>query len=261
MPNGGLPKIKQVRDPLSAESAGMIRPRRPAWEVDLMAAALLGRKIGMTRLFDETGRQVPVTVIQAGPCYVSQVKTAERDGYDAIQLAFEDVKGRNSTMPLIGHDASAGLGPKRFHREFGASAAEVAAVAPGQQLNVGVFDQVKYVDLIGTSKGRGTAGVIKRWGFKGQQATHGVERKHRSPGSVGGRSSNAGTGRPKKGGKKAGRYGNARITVRSVEIIGKDSDQNLLWVKGPVPGANKGLVMIREAIRLYKRKAQPAAAS
>lgn len=226
-----------------------------------MAAALLGRKIGMTRLFDDGGRQVPVTVIQAGPCHVSQVKTAERDGYDAVQLAFEDVKARNSTMPLIGHDAAAALTPKRFHREFRVDGAELEQFTPGRQLQVDVFDQVRYVDVIGTSKGRGTAGVIKRWGFKGQQATHGVERKHRSPGSVGGRSSNAGTGRPKKGGKKAGRYGNARITVRSVEIIGKDKDRNLLWVKGPVPGANNGLVVIREAIRLYKRKVQTAAAS
>ena len=226
-----------------------------------MAAALLGRKIGMTRLFDEAGSQVPVTVIQAGPCYVSQIKTVERDGYDALQLAFEDVKGRNSTMPVIGHDAAAGVGPQRFHREFAASAAELAELELGQQLQVDVFDQVKYVDVVGTSKGRGTAGVIKRWGFKGQQATHGVERKHRSPGSVGGRSSNAGTGRPKKGGKKSGRYGNARITVRSVEIIGKDKDRNLLLVKGAVPGANNGMVMIREAIRLYKRKANKAAAS
>jgi len=226
-----------------------------------MAAVLLGRKVGMTRLFDEAGNQVPVTVIRTGPCYVSQVKTAQADGYDAVQIAFEDVKGRNSTMPLIGHDAAAGLTPKRFRREFQVNADEAAGYEPGQQLTVEVFDNVKYVDVIGTSKGRGTAGVIKRWGFKGQQATHGVERKHRSPGSVGGRSSNAGTGRPKKGGKKAGRYGNARITVRSLEIIGRDKDQDLLLVKGPVPGANKGLLMIREAIRLYKRKANKAAAS
>ena len=226
-----------------------------------MAASLLGRKVGMTRLFDEVGNQVPVTVIQAGPCHVSQIKTAESDGYDAIQIGFEDVKGRNSTMPLIGHDSAAALTPKRFHREFTVAADDLGGYELGQQLTVDVFADVRYVDVIGTSKGRGTAGVVKRWGFKGQQATHGVERKHRSAGSVGGRSSNAGTGRPKKGGKKAGHYGNARITVRSVEIIGKDKDRNLLWVKGPVPGANRGLVMIREAIRLFKRKANTAGAS
>ena len=226
-----------------------------------MAAALLGRKMGMTRLFDEAGNHVPVTVIKVGPCHVSQIKTDESDGYDAIQIAFEDVKGRSSTMPLIGHDGAAGLTPKRFHRELAMEAAEAAEFELGQPLTLDVFDDVMYVDVTGTSKGRGTAGVMKRWGFKGQQATHGVERKHRSAGSVGGRSSNAGTGRPKKGGKKSGRYGNARITVRSVRIVGKDKDQNLLWVKGPVPGANNGMVMIREAVRLYKRKVNKAAAS
>src|SRR5690606_20090178 len=135
---------------------------------------------------------VPVTVIQAGPCYVSQVKTAETDGYSAVQLAFEDVKGRNSTFPVIGHDGKAGLSPKRVHREFRVDEQAAGALELGQAVNVDVFDEVRYVDVTGTSKGKGTAGVMKRHNFKGQPASHGTERKHRSPGSIGGRSTNRG---------------------------------------------------------------------
>ena len=224
-----------------------------------MPAALIGRKIGMTRLYDEQGVNVPVTVIQAGPCVVSQVKTAESDGYDAMQLAFEDVKARRSTAPLIGHDANAGLTPKRVHREFRLSGDAAAGLELGQGLNVEVFDDVRFVDVTGTSKGKGYAGGMKRWGFKGFPASHGTERKHRAAGSVGGRSSNAGTGKPKKGGHKAGQLGNERVTVRSLEVVGRDKSRNLLLVKGPVPGANQGLLLIKEATRLYKRKAAKTA--
>jgi large subunit ribosomal protein L3 len=215
----------------------------------------------MTRLYDQEGNNIPVTVIQAGPCFVSQLKTSEKDGYEAVQIAFGDVKGRNSTMPLIGHDAKAGLEPKRVHREVRLGDGESAGYELGQELTVEVFADVKFVDVIGTSKGKGFAGVMKRWNFKGQLASHGVERKHRSPGSVCGRSSNRGTGKPKKGIRMSGHLGNARITVRSLPIVGVDKDKNLLLVKGPVPGANKGLVVIREATRLYKGKAKLAQAS
>lgn len=223
-----------------------------------MATAILGRKIGMTRYYDEDGKNIPVTIIQAGPCFVSQVKSVETDGYDAVQMAFEDVKARNSTFPLIAHDAKAGLGAKRFHKEMRLGEGESSGYTLGQEIAVDVFDAVKYVDVIGTSKGKGTQGPMKRHGFKGQEASHGVERKHRSPGSIGGRSSNLGTGKPKKGIRMAGRMGNERVTVRSVEVVGIDKEQGLLLVKGPVPGANKGLVMVREATRLYKRKAKNA---
>ncbi len=225
-----------------------------------MTAAILGKKIGMTRLYDDDGNNIPVTVIQVGPCFVSQVKTSETDGYEAIQLAFEDVKGRNSTYPVIGHDAKAGLSPKRRHREVRLADGEAASYDLGQELTVEVFDEIKFVDVIGTSKGKGTAGVMKRYGFKGQLATHGVERKHRSPGSISGRSSNLGTGKPKKGIRMGGRMGNERVTVRSLPIVGIDKEKNLLLVKGPVPGANKGLLVIREAVRLYKGKAKTAKA-
>jgi len=223
-----------------------------------MATAILGKKVGMTRYYDAEGKNVPVTVIQAGPCFVSQVKTPETDGYDAIQLGFEDIKARNSTFPLIGHDAKAGLSSKRFHREVRLGEGEAAGYEPGQEINVEAFEEIKYVDVIGTSKGKGTQGGMKRHGFKGQEASHGVERKHRSPGSIGGRSSNLGTGKPKKGIRMAGRMGNERVTVRSIEVIGIDKEQGLLLVKGPVPGANKGMLMVREATRLYKRKAKNA---
>ncbi len=226
-----------------------------------MPAAIIGRKVGMTRLYDGDGNNVPVTVIQAGPCYVSQLKTAETDGYEAVQIAFEDVKGRNSTQPLIGHDGKAGIAPKRAHREVRLADGEVEGYELGQELTVEVFDGIQFVDVIGTSKGKGYAGVMKRHNFKGQLASHGVERKHRSPGSVGGRSSNLGTGKPKKGIRMSGRMGNERVTVRSLPVIGVDKEKNLLLVKGPVPGANKGLVVVREATRLYKGKAAQAKAS
>ncbi len=226
-----------------------------------MASAILGRKVGMTRLYDDDGKNIPVTVIQAGPCFVSQVKTAETDGYDAIQIAFEDVKARNSTFQQIGHDAKAGLSPKRFHREVRLGEGEAAEYELGQEIKVSVFAETKFVDIVGTSKGKGTQGSMKRHGFKGQEASHGVERKHRSPGSIGGRSSNLGTGSPKKGIRMAGRMGNERVTCRSVQVVGIDEEKGLLLVKGPVPGANKGLLYVQEAKRLYKQKARLAKAS
>ena len=168
---------------------------------------------------------------------------------------------RNSTLPVIGHDSKAGLAAKRVHREFRVSADEAGELELGQELRVGVLDEIRFVDVIGTSKGKGYAGVMKRWGFKGQLASHGVERKHRSPGSVGGRSSNLGTGKPKKGIRMSGRMGAARITSRSMEIVGRDPERDLIWVKGAVPGAVNNIVLIRESKRLYKSKAKLAKAS
>ena len=226
-----------------------------------MPPALIGRKLGTTRLYDEAGKNVPVTVIEAGPNAVSQVKTEATDGYDAVQLAFDDVKARNSTMPVIGHDAKSGLSPKRTHREVRLTRQEVAELEAGQVLTVEAFEGVKFVDVAGTSKGKGYAGVMRRWGFKGQPASHGTERKHRAPGSIGGRASNAGTGRPKRGAKMAGQYGNCQITVRSLKLLSMDKDKNLLLVKGVVPGPNQGLVMIRQSKRLSKSKSLSLAAS
>lgn len=261
-----------------------------------MPATLIGRKIGMTRLnvtrrklygksklksYDvtlhpeqleeiEAGQEEslevtvtndPVTLIEAGPCYISQIKTSKDDGYDAVQLGFEDVKARNSTMPLIGHDAVAGLSPKRVRREALLGDDQVGQYELGQPLTVELFEGVRFVDVMATSKGRGFAGGMKRWHFKGQPASHGTERKHRSPGSIGGHSSNAGTGKPKRGQHKAGQFGNKRITERSLQLVGVDKKRNLLMVKGPVPGPNQGLVIVREAVRLSKSKAKYAEVS
>lgn len=225
-----------------------------------MPAALIGRKIGMTRLYDEAGNNVPVTVVQAGPCFVAQVKTKDTDGYDAVQIGFEPVKPRRSTMALIGHDAKAGLPALRVHKEVRLDAE--GEYAPGQELRADIFDGVKFVDVIGTSKGKGTQGGMKRHNFKGLCASHGTERKHRSPGSIGGHATNRGfSGRPKKGKRMAGRMGAERVTVRSLRLIGIDKDKNLLLIEGPVPGPKQGLLMIREAVRLYKGKAKLAKAS
>jgi large subunit ribosomal protein L3 len=209
----------------------------------------------MTRLFDKSGNNVPVTIVEAGPCVISQVKTDDRDGYSAIQLAFGEVKARNSTMPIIGHDAGAGIGPRRTHREFRVDPSEIESYQLGQELDVTAFENVMFVDVCGTSKGKGTAGVMKRHGFKGMSATHGTERKHRSPGSICGRSSNRGTGKPKKGIRMGGHMGDERVTVRSLEIVACDKAKNLLLIKGAIPGGKQAVIEIREAKRLYKQKA------
>lgn len=227
-----------------------------------MPNAIIGRKLGMTRLYDEAENNIPVTVLQAGPCFVSQVKTQASDGYDAIQLAFDQIKARRSTFQLIGHDAKAGLNPMRYHREVRLEDGQVDNYQLGQELTVEIFQGTKFVDVIGTSKGKGNAGVMKRYGFRGQEASHGVERKHRSPGSIGGHANNAGkSGKIKKGKRMAGRMGGDRVTVRSLPVVAVDKERGLLLVKGPVPGPKQGLVIIREAVRLYKGKAKLAKAS
>lgn len=223
-----------------------------------MTASLMATKLGMTRVYlNDVGVSIPVTVLRVGPCFVTQLRTMDRDGYTAVQIGFGAIKPRNSTIPLIAHDAKAGAAPQRTHREFRVSEDDLASYELGQELGVEVFADLKYVDVTGTSKGKGFAGGVKRHGFKGQQATHGVERKHRSPGSIGGHASNAGkAGGIKKGKKMAGHMGHERVTVRSLDIIRIDAAQGLMLVKGPVPGHNKATVMIRPAIRLYRNKSQ-----
>lgn len=224
-----------------------------------MGVTLLGRKLDMTRIFAEDGKSVPVTVLEVGPCVVTQLRTEETDGYNAVQIAFGDLKARNSTMPMIGHDAKAGTSPKRHHREFRVD--DTSEYEVGQTLDVGTLEGVKFVDVVGTSKGKGFQGGMKRHGFKGQLMSHGVERKHRSPGSIGGHANNAGkSGRIKKGKKMSGHLGAERVTVRSLDVVRAIPEKNLLLVKGPVPGAKQGLVEIRPSVRLYKGKAAAAAA-
>jgi len=214
-----------------------------------MVAALLGRKIGMTRVYTEDGTVVPVTVIQAGPCSVLQVKQAGEtpDGYHAVQLGFEDAKAHRSSLPMIGHAAKAGTGPKRFIREIRLQ--DSPGVSAGDVWTVEVFTEagVRFVDVAGTSKGRGFAGVMKRYGFGGMPASHGTERKHRHGGSIGGHA-NLGTGRNiKKGKKMGGHMGHVRRTVKNQELVSVDKDNNLLLVKGSIPGPNGGLVIVRQA--------------
>ncbi len=221
-----------------------------------MALTILAKKIGMTRVFSEDGKvSMPVTVLEVKPSVVTQLRTAEVDGYNAVQVGWGDMKARNSTIPQIGHDAKAGTGPKRVHLETRVDEAELGNYELGQEVGLEQFEGVKYVDVSGISKGKGFAGGMKRWGFKGQLASHGVERKHRSPGSIGGHGNNAGkSGRIKKGKKMAGQTGNKRITTRSLDIVRLDTEKNLMLVKGPVPGANGGTVQVRQAVRLNRSK-------
>jgi len=222
-----------------------------------MTHALLGTKIGMSRWFMEDGTSVPVTVLEVGPCTVTQVKTTETDGYDAVQLGHGEVKPRRSTMPMIGHDHRAGTGPLGIHREIrGETSAEL-----GDSITVSVFEGVMFVDVLATSKGKGFQGGMKRHNFKGLEASHGVKRRHRSPGSINGHATNLGTGpKIKKGKRMAGHMGHVAVTSRSMPVVSIDADRNLIMVKGTVPGPVGGSVMVREAVRLNKQKARVAKA-
>ncbi|MGC8623751.1 MAG: 50S ribosomal protein L3 [Phycisphaerae bacterium] len=213
-----------------------------------LLAALLGRKVGMTQVYDAAGTIIPITVVQAGPCVVTQVKTEEgKDGYNAIQLGFEDIKDRRSTKPVIGHCKKTGqTSTKRFFREV--RLAGKPTVMAGATLDVSTFEAIKWVDVMGTSKGKGFQGVMKRWNFGGQCASHGTERKHRSPGGIGGGQAPRGHGRGiKKGKKMAGHLGMEQVTARNLALVGVDREKHLLLIKGAVPGANGGLVFVRQA--------------
>src|SRR5262249_37830491 len=193
-----------------------------------MRVGLLGRKIGMTQIYQEDGTAVPVTVLECGPCTVLQVRTAERDGYHALQLGFADKKRKSATQAERGHAKKVEAEPKKFIREI-RQETPAEGVAEGQTLTVEVFNEIKRVDVIGTTKGRGYSGVIKRHGFKGLRATHGVKRMHRHPGSSGPSADPAHT---RKGIRKPGQYGNARITVRNLKVVRVDATNNLLLIKG-----------------------------
>jgi large subunit ribosomal protein L3 len=212
-----------------------------------MKPGILGKKIGMTRVIGERGSIEPVTVLKAGPCVVLQVKTEKSDGYDAVQLGLEECKPHRSTVPMIGHAAKAGSGPKRYVHEI--RLAEPADVSQGDVLTVETFSEagVGYVDVSGTTKGKGFAGVMKRHGFGGLEASHGVERKHRSAGGIGG-SATGGSGRGvKKGKRMAGHMGHVRQTVSSLKLVKVDPQNGLMLVRGSVPGPDGGLVVVRQA--------------
>ncbi len=222
----------------------------------MASTGIIGKKIGMTRFFLADGTNIPVTVIAAGPCVVTQVKTTKTDGYAAVQLSFEDIKPRNSTQAVIGHDAKAGTAAKRIHTELRMETdAEAEAFTLGQVLNVSALEGLKFVDITGRSKGKGYQGVMKRHNFKGMFASHGNERMHRHGGSIGSHGTDRGHGaKIKKGKRMSGRMGDEQVTVRSLDVVKIDGERNLLLVKGPVPGANDGYLFIKTPSRLYKRK-------
>src|SRR5882762_6830156 len=218
-----------------------------------MTPALIGKKLGMTCIFDEKGSIIPVTVVQATPNHITQVKTVESDGYNAVQLGFDDIKPKYSTMPLIGHTGKAGVGPKRHFREIRLK--DKTDQTAGAAVDVNIFGDVKFVDVIGVSKGKGFAGVMKRHHFGGQPASHGTERKHRSPGSICSRASNRGhTGKPKKGVRMAGHMGADRVTSRNHPLVRVDSEKKLLLIKGALPGHNGTLLFVRKSITAKDKK-------
>jgi large subunit ribosomal protein L3 len=228
-----------------------------------MAIGILGRKVRMTQLYDESGEVIPVTVIQAGPCDVLQIRTVERDGYEAVQLGYGDKPRRLASRSLRGHvakldskrskrlsaagvavAAKAGCEPKRFIRELRGPAGELEV---GAKINVEAFAEVKAVDVTSTSKGRGFTGAMKRHNFSGQRATHGVKKCHRH---LGGTGRSATPSRVEKGTRMPGQYGNARTTVRNQKLVRIDAERNLLMIRGAVPGPNGGYVIVRTTNKL-----------
>jgi large subunit ribosomal protein L3 len=228
-----------------------------------MPLGLLGFKVGMTQVYDDQGKIAPVTVLQLGPCHILQVRNQERDGYDALQLGFLDKPRRKATRAERGHVSSQleskrrrarsaaeellpkpECEPQRFIREFRLERPSDFPVGTVLKANE-VFKEIPRVDVIGTSKGRGTTGVMKRHNFKGLRGSHGVKKGNRQHGSISSNASNRGSGRPKKGIRMAGRYGSERVTVRNLTVVRIDPDNNLMLVRGAVPGPNGGLVMVR----------------
>ena len=203
---------------------------------------ILGRKVGMTQIFDEKGLVVPVTVIEAGPCFVVQKKTLEQDGYTAIQIGFEETKPKHLTKGQMGHLEKSGLSMVRHLREI--RLPNVDDYGVGQELTVAMFESGEQVDIVATSKGRGFAGTIKRHGFKRQPKTHGQSDRERAPGSAGATTT---PGRVHKGKRMPGHMGVARVTSQNLRVVLVDPERNLLAVNGSVPGANGGLVLVKQA--------------
>ncbi len=215
-----------------------------------MAIELLCRKIGMTRVYDEAGQAIPVTVLEAGPNVVVQQKTQQTDGYDALQLGFGDRRESLFTKPEKGHFDKAGVAPKRHLRESRVDAEQVAAHVPGSEITCAIFEPGQYVDAVGTSKGRGFAGVVKRHGFPIKKKSHGTHESFRHGGSIG-----AGSfpGRVIKGLKMAGHMGDERVTVRNLQVVRVEPDRNLVFVRGSVPGHRDGIVALRPAVLCLKK--------
>jgi large subunit ribosomal protein L3 len=215
-----------------------------ATKTERTVKGLLGTKLGMTQLWDESNRVIPVTVVQAGPCVVTQIRTPDNDGYSAVQLGFGAVKAKQLTKPSAGHFEKAGVTPRKHLVEIRTSNASEYAL--GQELNAEVFAAGDVIDATGVSKGKGTAGVMKRHGFAGLRASHGVHRKHRAPGSIGGCAT---PGRVFKGLRMAGRMGAERVTVQNLVVHAVDAERGLILIKGAIPGSKGGLVVLRSAAK------------
>jgi large subunit ribosomal protein L3 len=215
-----------------------------ATKTERTAKGLLGTKLGMTQLWDANNRIVPVTVVQAGPCVVTQVRTPETDGYSAVQLGFGAVKAKQLTKPSAGHFEKAGVTPRKHLVEIRTS--DASEYSLGQELNADTFAEGDIIDVTGVSKGKGTAGVMKRHGFAGLRASHGVHRKHRSPGSIGGCATPS---RVFKGLRMAGRMGVERVTVQNLTVHSVDAERGLILIRGAIPGNKGGLVVLRSAAK------------
>ena len=205
---------------------------------------VLGTKLGMSQVFDDDGRIVPVTVVKAGPCVVTAVRTPDRDGYSSVQLGYGEIDPRKVTKPVAGHFAAAGVTPRRYLAELRTT--DASEYTLGQEVTAEVFTAGQLVDVTGKSKGKGFAGVMKRHGFKGLSASHGTQRKHRSPGAIGGC---AYPGRVFKGVRMAGRMGGERTTAAKLTLHRVDAERGLLLIKGAVPGPAGGLVLVRNAVK------------
>lgn len=209
-----------------------------------MVKGIIGRKVGMTQVFEDTGKVIPVTVIEAGPCPIVQIKTQERDGYQAVQLGFGKRKESKFNSPERGHFAKADVEPTRVLREFRVESLEDVSV--GDTVDASLFSEGELVDVTGTSKGRGFTGVVKRWGFKGGRKSHGGEQDLRRPGSIG---ASATPSRVFKGKKMPGRYGAKQHTVQNLQIVQADPERNLLVIKGAIPGPPNGILLIKKAVK------------
>ncbi len=209
-----------------------------------MQKAIIGKKLGMTQLFDENGNVVPVTVVEAGPCVVSQKKTVETDGYEAVQIGFGDLKANKVNKPMKGHFAKGDVAPKKYLREFRLD--DISALNVGDIIKADTFAEGDKIDVVGTSKGKGTAGVIKRWNFGRLKESHGTGPVHRHAGSLGACSSPS---RVFKGKKLAGHLGNERVTVQNLAVVKVDAENNIIAIKGAIPGPKGGVVMISDSVK------------
>ena len=206
-------------------------------------SGILAKKIGMTQIFED-GKFIPVTVVEAGPNFVLQKKTVENDGYTALQLGFDEKKEKNTTKPVMGIFKKAGVNPQRFVKELRVDSVEGYEL--GQEIKVDVIDGVEFVDITGTSKGKGTSGVMKRHGFGGNRASHGVSRNHRLGGSIG---MSTWPGKVLKGKRMAGQYGNETVTVQNLKVVKVDAENNLLLIKGAVPGSKNSYIVVKPAVK------------